>query len=342
MPVVNYEQYCEMLNRAYEKKYAYPAFNVYNIETIAAVFSGLQRANSDGIIQISTQGAAHASGVNVKDSLLGAVALADYIQVVAEKYAINVAIHTDHCRSDGLENFLLPLIDITEKRKKEGFKNLFNSHSFDGSDLILEKNLEIAKDLLKRCCENEIILEIIIGAISGEHDGVNNNGVENKKFYSTKEDMLKVYETLNDISKNYMVAAAFGNAFGIDKPEDVKLKPKVLLEGKQAIEKKYGVGKSLKFVFYGGSGASSEEIKETLQYGVVKMNVDTDTQYAFTRPIVDHMFKNYDGVLKIEQEVGTKSLYDPRPYLKKGIYNMAEKVIKVCEDLNSINSHINF
>ena len=342
MPVVDYKQYCEMLNRAYEKKYAYPAFNVSNMETASAVLTGLQKANSDGIIQVSIGGAAHASGADVKDSVLGAIALAEYIHLVADRYNVNVAIHTDHCRSCDLEKFLIPLVEETEKRRENGLKNLFNSHMFDGSDVVLEKNLEIAKGLLKRCCENEIILEIEIGVVGGEEDGVNNEGVENKKLYSTPEDMLKAYEALNNISKNYMVAATFGNVHGVYKPGNVKLKPKVLLEGKNAIERKYGVGESFKFVFHGGSGSSQEEIKETLQYGVIKMNVDTDTQYAFTRPIVDHMFKNYDGVLKIEQEVGTKSLYDPRSYLKKGTLGMAERVVKACEDLNSINSHINF
>ena len=342
MPIVDYKQYCKMLNRAYENKYAYPAFNVSNMETASAVLSGLQRANSDGIIQVSIGGAAHASGVDVKDSVLGAVVLADYIRVVANRYDINVAIHTDHCRSCDLEKFLIPLVDITEQRRKEGLPNLFSSHMFDGSDVVLEKNLEIAKNLLKRCYENEIILEIEIGVVGGEEDGVNNEGIENKKLYSTPEDMLKAYEALNNISKNYMVAATFGNVHGVYKPGNVKLKPKVLLEGKKAIEEKYGIGESFKFVFHGGSGSSQEEIKETLEYGVVKMNVDTDTQYAFTRPIVDHMFKNYDGVLKIEQEVGKKSVYDPRSYLKKATLGMADRVIKACEDLNSVNSHINF
>ena len=340
MPVVNYEKYCKMLNLAYEKKYAYPAFNVSNMETASAVLTGLKKANSDGIIQVSIGGAAHASGAEIKDSVLGAVALSEYVHLVAEKYDVNVALHTDHCRSCDLEKFLIPLIDETEKRRKKGLKNLFNSHMFDGSDVKLEENLEIAKKLLKRCVENEIFLEIEIGVVGGEEDGVNNSGVSNSKLYSTPQDMIKAYEALSNISKNYMVAATFGNVHGVYKPGNVKLKPKVLLEGKNALEEKFGHGESFKFVFHGGSGSSQEEIQETLNYGVIKMNIDTDTQYAFTRPIADHMFKNYDGVLKIEDEVGVKSLYDPRSYLKKGVNGMAERVVMACKDLKSINSHV--
>lgn len=342
MPVVDYEKYCKMLDAAQNKKYAYPAFNVSNLETVTAVLIGLEKANSDGIIQVSIGGAAHASGPKLKNSVLGAIAISNYVHLVAKNYDVNVALHTDHCRSCDLEKFLIPLIEETEKRRKKGLSNLFNSHMFDGSDVVLEKNLEISKDLLKRCLENEIILEIEIGVVGGEEDGVNNSGVSNQKLYSTPKDMLKAYEALNGISKNYMVAATFGNVHGVYKPGNVKLKPKVLLDGKNALEEKYGEGSSFKFVFHGGSGSSQEEIRETLNYGVVKMNIDTDTQYAFTKPIADHMFKNYDGVLKIEQEVGTKSLYDPRSYLKKAISDMSERVLKACEDLNSLNSHIKF
>ncbi len=342
MPVVNYDEYCQMLKTAYDKKYAYPAFNVSDMETATAVLIGLEKANSDGIIQVSLGGAAHASGYQLKNSVLGAIALADYVRLVADKYNVNVALHTDHCRSCDIDNFLIPLLEETERRRKNGFLNLFNSHMFDGSDVNLKENLTIAKDLLTRCVKNEIVLEIEIGVVGGEEDGVNNADVPNQKLYSTAQDMLAAYEALDGISKNYMVAATFGNVHGVYKPGNVKLKPKVLLEGKNAIENKYGTGEAFKFVFHGGSGSSQEEIRETLNYGVVKMNIDTDTQYAFTRPIADHMFKNYDGVLKIEDEVGVKSLYDPRSYLKQGVKGMADRVYKACEDLNSLNSHLKF
>ncbi len=342
MPVVSYNQYCEMLNRAYDKQYAYPAFNVSNMETVSAVLSGLQKANSDGIIQVSIGGAAHASGATVKNKVLGAIALANYVHMVADSYNVNVALHTDHCKLSDVDSFLIPLIDETTRRRKNGLSNLFSSHMFDGSDLTMEKNLEVSRKLLQLCKENEIVLEIEIGVVGGEEDGVNNEGVEKTKLYSTAEDMLFAYEKLKDIQSCYIVAATFGNVHGVYKPGNVKLKPSVLLDGKNALKDKFGNDAIFKFVFHGGSGSSKEEIKETLNYGVVKMNIDTDTQYAFTRSVVDHVFKNYDGILKIENEVGTKSIYDPRSYLKKAQNSMADRVVEACVDLNSVNSHINF
>lgn len=341
MPVVNYEGYCKMLNRAYEEHYAYPAFNVSNMETASAVLMGLKQAKSDGIIQVSIGGGAHASGTLDKDSVLGAIAIADYVRLIADKFDVNVALHTDHCTSSKFESFLIPLIEETERRRKKGLCNLFCSHMFDGSDITLEENLEISKKLLKRCVENEIILEVEVGVVGGEEDGVNNEGVSNETLYSTPEDMLRVYEALNDIGGMYMVAATFGNVHGVYKPGNVKLRPKVLLQGKNAIEEKYGKNNGLKYVFHGGSGSSQEEIRETLEYGVVKMNIDTDTQYAFTRPVVDYMFKNYDGILKIDGEVGVKSIYDPRKYMSKAREGMAKRVVEACEDLKSFGSHIN-
>lgn len=342
MPVVDYKKYCKMLKMAYDRHYAYPAFNVSSMETASAVLAGLQKANSDGIIQVSIGGAAYASGATVKNKVLGAQALAEYVHLVANSYNINVALHTDHCKLSEVESYLIPLIDQTAARRRKGLCNLFNSHMFDGSDIPLDENLEVAKKLLGRCVENDIVLEIEIGVVGGEEDGVNNEGVEKAKLYSTAQDMLLAYESLKNLGGTYIVAATFGNVHGVYKPGNVKLRPKVLLEGRQAIEKKYGEDVDFKFVFHGGSGSSKSEIKETLDYGVVKMNIDTDTQYAFTRPIVDHMFKNYDGVLKIEEEVGKKSVYDPRSYLKKAQESMAERVYEACVDLNSVDSHIEF
>lgn len=342
MPVVDYKQYCEMLDRAYKNHYAYPAFNVSSMETVSAVFAGLQQANSDGIIQVSIGGAGYASGATVKNNVLGAQALAEYVHLVANSYGVNVALHTDHCTKDHVDDYLIPLIELTEKRRKQGLPNLFNSHMFDGSSILLDENLEVSKGLLKRCSENNIVLEIEIGVVGGEEDGVNNEGVSRARLYSTPEDMIKAYEALSGVGGNFMVAATFGNVHGVYKPGNVKLKPKVLLEGKQALEEKFGKGAAFKFVFHGGSGSLKSEIEETLNYGVVKMNIDTDTQYAFTRPIVDHMFKNYDGVLKVESEVGSKSAYDPRAYLKKAQSSMAKRVVQACNDLKSVNSHIEF
>lgn len=334
MPVVDYDQYKTMLETAYKNHYAYPAFNVSSVETANAVLEGLAEAESDGIIQVSTGGGEFASGLGVKDMAVGAMSLAQHVHLVAKKYNIFVALHTDHCKASKLDSFVYPLIEETEKRRARGECNLFNSHMFDGSDIPLGKNIEIATQLLKRCAKNKIILEVEAGVVGGEEDGENNSDVANEKLYSTPEDMLQIYEALSKVpDSEYMLAATFGNVHGVYKPGNVKLRPKVLLEGQKALKEKYN--DRFLFVFHGGSGSEKSDIAETLGYGCVKMNVDTDTQYAFTRPIADHMFKNYDGVLKIDGEVGNKKVYDPRSYLKAAEKGMAQRVIEACNDLRS-------
>ena len=232
------------------------------------------------------------------------------------------------------------MIEETERRRAAGLPNLFNSHMFDGSNISLKENIEISKKLLARCSKNDIVLEVEAGVVGGEEDGVNNEGVANEKLYTTPEDLLKIYEALDEVGGRYMVAATFGNVHGVYKPGNVKLRPKVLLEGQEALKAKYGDDKAFQYVFHGGSGSSKEEIHETLNYGVVKMNIDTDTQYAFTRPIVEHMFKNYDGVLKVDGEVGVKKVYDPRAYLKAAEKGMSDRVIEACEDLHSVGKSL--
>jgi len=336
MPVATYEQYCKMLETAYRNKYAYPAINVTSIETANAALTGFAQAKSDGIIQISVGGGEHVSGQMIKDSVLGAISLANHIHLLAERYDVFIALHTDHCRPEKLESFLYPLVKETEKRRSEGKANLFQSHMFDGSSLPLEDNMRISKELLKLCAKNQIILEVEIGVVGGEEDGYRTDGVTSSRLYTTPQEMLKVYESLKEVpGAKYMVAATFGNVHGVYKPGSVKLKPEILKQGQDAIKMKHGEDAGLYLVFHGGSGSTQEEIWETLEYGVVKMNIDTDTQYAFTRPIVDHILKNYDGVLKIENEVGNKKLYDPRSYLKLAEKNMSRRVIEVCEVLRS-------
>ncbi len=335
MPVVNYEQYLNMMKAAYDNHYAYPAVNVSSMETANAVLKGLADAKSDGIIQVSVGGAEFASGLNLKDKVLGAISLADHVRLMAEKYNVYVALHTDHCTKGKLESFMLPLIAETEKRRAEGRPNLFNSHMFDGSDISLDENIQIAKELFARCAKSQIVLEVETGVVGGEEDGQNNEGVSNDKLYTTPEDMLKVYDALSGIDGTYTVAATFGNVHGVYKPGNVKLNPSILKNGQDALKAKYGNDKGFYLVFHGGSGSSKEEIKETLGYGVIKMNIDTDTQYAFSTPVVDHMFKNYDGMLKIDGEVGNKKMYDPRAYLKKGEEGMAARVVEACNDLES-------
>jgi fructose-bisphosphate aldolase class II len=336
MPVADYKTYCSMLDRAQQQKFAYPAINVTSLTTANAVLKGLAECRSDGIIQVSTGGGAFASGSSVKDMAVGGISIAEHVHRVAERYNIYVALHTDHCQADKLDSFVHPLIEETERRRASGLPNLFNSHMFDGSALPLSENLDIAVPLLERCRQNEIILEVEAGVVGGEEDGVSAEGMPAEKLYSTPEDMLEVARRLNAVEgARYLFAATFGNVHGVYKPGHVKLTPSILKDGQSALEKAYGKDSRFFFVFHGGSGSPLEDIRETLEYGVVKMNIDTDTQYAFTRPIADHIMKNYDGVLKVDGEVGNKKTYDPRGYLAQAEAAMAERIIQAAKDLRS-------
>ena len=333
MPVVSTAQYAKMLEVAKGAHYAFPAFNVTSTETANAVLLGLKTAKADGIIQISTGGAEFMSGLGVKSMAQGAIALADYVRFMAEQYDVNIALHTDHCHPKYLETFVLPLIAETERRRALGQPNLYNAHMFDGSELALVENIAKSAELLKRCAASDIILEVEIGVVGGEEDGHDTSHLGKEKLYTTPEDMVAVHKALAPLGQ-YMLAATFGNVHGVYKPGNVVLKPAILRDGQAAIASACGGENSL-LVFHGGSGSSLQEIHETLDYGVIKMNIDTDTQYAFTRAIADHMFKNYDGVLKIDGEVGNKKAYDPRPYMKKAEQSMADRVIRACNDLRS-------
>ncbi len=333
MPVADYKTYCKMLDRAMENKFAYPAINVTSLTTANAVLKGLAESRCDGIVQVSTGGGAFASGSSVKDMALGAISIAEHVHRVADRYDIYVALHTDHCQADKLDSFVNPLIEETEKRRASGLPNLFNSHMFDGSALPLEENLDLAVPLLERCHKNEIILEIEVGVVGGEEDGVKGEGPA-EKLYTTPEDMLEAARRMNEVKgARYLVAATFGNVHGVYKPGHVKLKPSILRDGQEALVRECGQEGLFYLVFHGGSGSSLDEITEAVDYGVVKMNIDTDTQYAFTRPIADHMLKNYDGVIKVDGEVGNKKTYDPRVYLTKAEGAMAERVKRAVEDL---------
>ncbi len=334
MPVVDSKKYLQMLQNAKKNKFAYPAINVTSETTANAVLEALAETKSDGIIQVSTGGGEFASGQLVKDAALGAISIAQHVHLVADRYPINVALHTDHCQAKKVDSFLAPLIAESRKRVEKGEKPLFNSHMFDGSELPIKENMDIAVKLLQECKELGIILEVEAGVVGGEEDGINNEGTPAEKLYTTPEDMLYVHERLSEIKDAiFMFAATFGNVHGVYKPGNVKLKPSILKEGQDAVVAKYGPEAAFFLVFHGGSGSSLEEIRETLDYGVIKMNVDTDTQYAFTRPIVEHMFKNYDGVLKIDGEVGNKKYYDPRGYMKKAETGMKDRVIQAVKDL---------
>jgi fructose-bisphosphate aldolase class II len=334
MPIATPEVYAQMLDTAKQRGYAFPAINVTSSQTLNGALRGFADADSDGIIQISTGGAEYLSGAAVKNMVVGASALAEFAHVVADRYPIHVALHTDHCPKDKLDGYMRPLIAISRERVQRGLEPLFQSHMWDGSAVPLKENLEIASELLEQCAAARIIMEMEIGVVGGEEDGI--VGEINEKLYTTAEDALATAEALGLGERGrYILAATFGNVHGVYKPGHVKLRPIVLKEIQDAVGQKYGMEKPFDLVFHGGSGSALEEIREAIGYGVVKMNVDTDTQYAFTRPIADHMFKNYDGVLKVDGDVGSKKAYDPRSWGKAGEAGMTQRVTHACQDLLS-------
>jgi fructose-bisphosphate aldolase class II len=323
-----------MLDRAKEQKFAYPAINITSLETLNASLAGFAAAKSDGIIQVSTGGGKHASG-QLGNMPLGAIVLAEAAHRVADKYGVLIALHTDHCHPDKLEPFLDPLIAYSKERVGRGEGPLFQSHMLDGSVLPTAENIALSAKYHKRCAELSIILEIETGVVGGEEDGHDTSGVSKEKLYTTPEDMVAAYDELQPIGR-FMLAATFGNVHGVYKPGNVKLTPTILKDGQAAVADKHKTGANpLDLVFHGGSGSTLEEIHETLNYGVIKMNIDTDCQYAFSRPIVDHVLKNYDGMLKIEGEVGNKKVYDPRSYLGKAIENMKQRIASAAHHLKS-------
>jgi fructose-bisphosphate aldolase, class II len=339
MPIATPEVYAHMLDRAKEHGFAYPAINVTSSQTLNAALQGFADAESDGIVQISTGGAEYLSGAKVKDMVTGAVALAHFAKTVAAKYPINIALHTDHCPKDKLDGYMRPLVQISIERVARGEDPLFQSHMWDGSAVPLAENLQIASELLDQCARAHIIMEMEIGVVGGEEDGV--VGEINEKLYSTPDDALATAEALGLGERGrYILAATFGNVHGVYKPGHVKLRPSVLKEIQDAVGAKYGREKPFDLVFHGGSGSDLADIREAIGYGVVKMNVDTDTQYAFTRPIAGHMFVNYDGVLKVDGDVGNKKAYDPRTWGKAGEASMAARVVHACEDLMSVGQRM--
>ncbi|MFD1860395.1 class II fructose-bisphosphate aldolase [Aeromicrobium camelliae] len=339
MPVATPEIYAEMLDKAKRESFAYPAINVSSSQTLNAALAGFAEAESDGIIQVSTGGAEYFSGPTVKDMVTGATAFAAFAQEVAKKYPVNVALHTDHCPKDKLDGFVRPLLAASAERVKGGGLPYFQSHMWDGSAVPLEENLQIAQELLEQCAAANIILEVEIGVVGGEEDGV--EAAINDKLYTTPEDALATVEALGLGEKGrYLTALTFGNVHGVYKPGNVKLRPEVLKNAQEAVAAKYGKERAFDFVFHGGSGSLAEEIAAAVDFGVVKMNVDTDTQYAFTRPVAAHMFTNYDGVLKVDGEVGNKKTYDPRAWGKAAEAGMAARVVEACQHLRSAGTKL--
>ena len=339
MPIATPEVYADMLDRAKAGSFAYPAINITSSQTLNAALRGFAEAESDGIIQVSTGGAEYLSGPTIKDKVTGSVALAAFAHEVAKQYPINVALHTDHCPKDKLDSFVRPLLEVSAERVRRGEEPLFQSHMWDGSAVPLAENLEIAAELLERARAAKIILEVEIGVVGGEEDGV--VGEINDKLYTTPEDGMATVEALGLGERGrYITALTFGNVHGVYKPGNVKLRPEILQQIQDEVGAKYGKQRPFDLVFHGGSGSTLEEIRAAVDHGVIKMNIDTDTQYAFTRPVVEHMFRNYDGVLKIDGEVGNKKQYDPRSYGKAGEAGMAARVVTACQDLRSAGTRL--
>ena len=340
MPVATTEQYAAMLDKAKQNAFAYPAINVSSSSTINAVLQGLAEAGSDGIIQVTTGGADFFAGQSVKNRAGGAIAFARFVTEVAKAYPITVALHTDHCPKDALDGFVFPLLDASEEEVRAGRAPLFQSHMWDGSAVPLEENLDIAKQILPRTHALGQVLEVEIGVVGGEEDGVSHE--INDQLYTTLDDAIATVEALGlGEQGRYMAALTFGNVHGVYKPGNVKLRPELLGEIQAGLAAKYGADrpalgpKPLDLVFHGGSGSSDEEIAEAVRNGVIKMNIDTDTQYAYTRSVAGSMFANYDGVLKVDGEVGSKKAYDPRSWGKAAESAMAARVVSATQQLGS-------
>ena len=340
MAIATPEVYAEMLQTAKEKGFAYPAVNVTSSQTLNAAIRGFAEAGSDGIIQASTGGAAYWSGASKKDMVVGSLAFAAYAREVAKQYDVNIALHTDHCPKDKLEGFVLPLLAESEKAVARGEDPIFNSHMWDGSAIDLDENLKIAAELIERTSKAKLVLEVEIGAVGGEEDGV--EGAIDDSLYTTVADAIKTVEAIGLGEKGtYMAALTFGNVHGVYKPGNVHLRPELLKEIQTEVGAKYGKGdKPFYLVFHGGSGSTEQEIADAVSYGVIKMNIDTDTQYAFTRPVAGHMFSNYDGVLKVDGEVGNKKTYDPRVWGAAAEAGMAARVVEACQQLGSVGTSI--
>lgn len=339
MAIATPEVYNEMIDRAKKGGFAYPAINVTSSQTLTAALQGFAEAESDGIIQVSVGGAEYWSGSTRKDRVAGSLAMAAYAKEVAKNYDVTVALHTDHCAKENIDSWVRPLLELEAEQVKNGELPAFQSHMWDGSAVELHENLEIAKELLELSQKANTILEIEIGVVGGEEDGV--VGEINEKLYTTVEDGLATVEALG-LGENgrYMTALTFGNVHGVYKPGFVKLRPELLGEIQKAIGDKYGKEAPFDLVFHGGSGSSEEEIATAVKNGVIKMNIDTDTQYAFSRPVADWMFSNYQGVLKVDGDIGNKKQYDPRAWGKAAEKGMADRIVEACQQLGSVGTRI--
>jgi fructose-bisphosphate aldolase, class II len=319
------EQYAGMLDAASLGGYALAAVNVTSSATLNGAMRGFAEAGADGIVQITTGAAEFLSGA-VKDMALGARALAEYARVLGERYPVLIALHTDHAPPDRFDAFVRPLIDETRRRRLRGEEPLFHSHMFDGSTLPLTENLRISAGLLEELAPLGVVLEVESGVVGGEEDGIAGPRAGHRELYTTTEELMRVADALGAGERGrYLLAATFGNVHGVYAPGNVKLRPELLREGQEALSAARP-GARFQYVFHGSSGSAEAELRAAIINGVVKVNLDTDAQYAFTRAVADHVFTNYDGVLRIDGELGRKAAYDPRSWGRKAEAALATRV----------------
>jgi fructose-bisphosphate aldolase, class II len=335
MPIANPEQYRAMIDAARADGYAYPAVNVSSSETLNAALRGFAEAESDGIIQITTGAARYLSGP-VADMATGAHAFALFAHVLAAQAPVLIGLHTDHATVDHVDDFIRPLLRESHERRERGEQPLFNSHMFDGSALPLAENLRVARELLRDTNDLGLILELEIGTVGGEEDGINNEQVARERLYTTPADAVAVAETLGTGERGrYLLAATFGNVHGHYAPGNVKLRPELLGALQDAVARRMGDARGFDFVFHGGSGSTSAEIRAAVRHGVVKMNLDTDLQYAFTRAIEEHLeVGSFDASTASEAGVD-KRVYDPRSWGRTAELAMAARVRAASELLGS-------
>lgn len=338
----------DIFQYAKENKFALPAVNVIGSSNVNAVMETAAKLNSPVIIQFSNGGAAFNAGKGLsndgqKSAILGAIAGAKHIHTLAEAYGATVILHTDHCAKK-----LLPwidgLMDANEEFFKQTGKSLYSSHMLDLSEEPLEENIEVSARYFERMAKLQMTLEVEIGVTGGEEDGVDNSDVDNSKLYTQPEDVAYTYEKLRAISDNFTIAAAFGNVHGVYKPGNVVLTPKILDNSQKYVQEKFGTAaKPVNFVFHGGSGSTLEEIREAIDYGVIKMNIDTDLQFAYTEGVRDYMVNNID-YLRAQignpegEEKPNKKFYDPRVWVRKGEDTFSTRLVKAFEDLNNIDT----
>jgi len=333
------EQYAAMLDRAASGGYAFPAINVTSSQTLNAAMRGFAEAGSDGIVQITVGGARYLSGA-AGNAFAGARALAALGHELADGYPVAIGFHTDHCPPGNVDEFLRPLLAATRERRERGEPPLFHSHMFDGSTLPLDENLRISAEFLEECRSLDVVLEIECGVVGGEEDGIGGDGAHGDRLYTTPEELLEVADALGTGERGrYLLAATFGNVHGLYAPGHVKLRPQILGDGQAALAKAHP-GARFEYVFHGSSGSAPEEVREAVGYGVVKINLDSEAQYAFTRGAAGHMFSHYDGVLAVDGGVGDKRAYDPRVWGGEAESSMARRITQACELMGSAGHSI--